>query len=240
MGLTASDVPELVRMATDESLNDADSDSPQVWAPVHAWRALGQLRAESAIEPLVGLFHLADDSDDDWIGQDMPKVMALMGPTALPALSACLQDAARGLWARIMACGCLGEVGARHPDARDECVAVFTRLLERFPENDVTLNAFLVSSMTQLNAVESAPVMERAFAENAVDISLLGDWEDVQIELGLLQSRLSPRQRWMGFGPGSLGTSGRRPNPPAQHTPPRSSTRKKKEQKKARRKNRRK
>ena len=39
-------VPDLIRMATDADLNEADTDSPEVWAPLHAWRALGQLRAE--------------------------------------------------------------------------------------------------------------------------------------------------------------------------------------------------
>lgn len=37
-------IPDLIRMMQDEELNRADSQSLEVWAPVHAWRALGQLR----------------------------------------------------------------------------------------------------------------------------------------------------------------------------------------------------
>jgi HEAT repeat protein len=36
----------------DEAPLWADQNSMEVWAPVHAWRALGQLRAEEAIKPL--------------------------------------------------------------------------------------------------------------------------------------------------------------------------------------------
>ena len=55
-----------------------------------------------------------------------------------------------------------------------------------------TLNAFLMSYLVDLKAVEAAPVMEKAFAADRVDISVQGDWEDVQIRLGLLDERLTP------------------------------------------------
>ena len=52
LGLRMEHVPDLIRMTLDDELHGADSDSREVWAPLHAWRALGQLRAESAIKPL--------------------------------------------------------------------------------------------------------------------------------------------------------------------------------------------
>jgi hypothetical protein len=50
LGLRPEHVPELIELATDKELNWADPESLEVWAPVHAWRALGQLRAVPAIE----------------------------------------------------------------------------------------------------------------------------------------------------------------------------------------------
>ena len=38
LGLAAEHVPELVRMALDEDLHWAGSESAEVWAPLHAWR----------------------------------------------------------------------------------------------------------------------------------------------------------------------------------------------------------
>ncbi len=42
LNLEKKHIPELIKMVTDEELNQADSDSQEVWSPVHAWHALGQ------------------------------------------------------------------------------------------------------------------------------------------------------------------------------------------------------
>jgi len=90
LGLTQEHVPELIRMAIDDDLNWADSDSLEVWAPIHAWRALGQLKAEEAIEPLMELFHELEDSD--WVGEELPVVYGMIGPEAIPQLATYLSD----------------------------------------------------------------------------------------------------------------------------------------------------
>lgn len=71
-----------------------------------------------------------------------------------------------------------------------------TDQLRRYDTQDPELNAFLVSGLLDLRAVESAPVIEEAFAVDRVDIAINGDWEDVQVELGLLAARLTPRPRY--------------------------------------------
>ena len=68
MGLGEADIAELIRMATDERLNNADGNSPEVWAPVHAWRTLAQLRAVVAVEPLLGLL----GKEYEWVEIDFP------------------------------------------------------------------------------------------------------------------------------------------------------------------------
>ena len=52
MGFTAEHVPALLRMSADPELNEADSDDPRVYAPLHAWRVLGQLGVAEAAVPL--------------------------------------------------------------------------------------------------------------------------------------------------------------------------------------------
>jgi len=107
LGLGPEHVPDLIRMATDEELNQAASDSLEVWAPVHAWRALGQLRAEAAIEPLLSLFRRIDENEDDWVDGQLPDVYGMIGPAAIPALTAYLADTSHGLSARISAASSL-------------------------------------------------------------------------------------------------------------------------------------
>ncbi len=46
LGFTQEHVSELIRMATNLALHGNDDDEGCVWwAPIHAWRTLGQLRA---------------------------------------------------------------------------------------------------------------------------------------------------------------------------------------------------
>jgi hypothetical protein len=192
LGLSLNDVPALIRMATDYQLHNGPQDSPIVWAPVHAWRALAQLRAEEAIAPLVGLFRRADEAIDDWINADLPEALAWFGAPVLAPVTDFLANPAHGEWARVAAADTIGCVGKTNPELRADCVARLTVQLERFTEQSETFNAFLISPLWDLRAVEAMPVIERAFASGRVDESVQGDVEDVQIEFGLKAQREHP------------------------------------------------
>ncbi|HEO71790.1 MAG TPA: DUF1186 domain-containing protein [Candidatus Hydrogenedentes bacterium] len=248
LGIGREHVPVLIRMAADMALHHALSDSDEVWAPLHAWRALGQLRAEEAVVPLVHLLRLVDEEGDDWAGEDLPEAISEIGAPAVPVLSACLQDRARGLWARVAASAGLAKVGQKHPGSRDTCVASLTAQLERFSEEPEELNVFLVSALMDLDAVEAAPVMERAFAADAVDLSIHGDWEEVQIEMGLLDERLTPPPEAGWLIPKMLGehrthklvSTAPKPAPPPSGGKKKAKKAKRKHQKASRKRNRRK
>ncbi len=194
LGISVGDVPALINMATDEALNGGPQDSPVVYAPVHAWRALAQLRAGEAIAPLLALFRRADDDMDDWINGDLPESLAQFGAVVLDPLTAHLGDPANGEWSRVAAAKTIGLVGEKYPDLRMDCITRLAAQLERFAEQSETLNAFLISPLWDLRAVEAMPVMERAFAAGRVDESVMGDLEDVQIEFGLKTEREHPRK----------------------------------------------
>lgn len=185
LGLGPEHIPELARMVADRTLNNADGASQEVWAPLHAWRALGQFRAETAIEALLTRASAQDERFDDYVVEELPQVFAMIGPAALPALAAYLGDASHGNYARSTVAEALKEMAEEHPEARDECVAILTRQLERAEEQDPSLNAFLIAPLLDLRAAESAPVIERAYAAGRVDEGCVGEWEDIQWELGI-------------------------------------------------------
>jgi hypothetical protein len=194
LGLGPEHIPDLIHMAVDEELNRADSDSLEVWAPIHAWRALGQLHAEAAIEPLISLFRTIDEDDNEWAGEELPLVFGMIGPAAIPALTTYLADPSHRLYARIAAISSLQRIAEMHPETRAECVTILTRRLEEGAEADPILNGFLLASLLDLKAVESLPVIERALVADWIDESVAGDWEDVQIEFGLKEQRETPRR----------------------------------------------
>ena len=142
MDLGREHIPELIRMATDGKLHWADSDSSEVWAPVHAMRAPGQLRAEAAIEHLVPLFQILDEAD--WTREELPQVLGMIGPAAIPALSDFLANPDHGLYPRVAAGERLEKIGNAHPHAKAECVSRLIAQLEKFKDNDPVLNGFIV------------------------------------------------------------------------------------------------
>ena len=200
LGFTEEHVPELVKMATDEELNWTSSESLEIWAPVHAWRTLAQLQAEDAIEPLLALFDFEEDFDDDWAISELPTIYGMIGPKAVPALSRYLSDASAELLSRLSVVDCIKEIGKTHPGAKLECAQALSTQLEHFRRNPTTLNGFLISGLMGLRAVDHLPLIKQAFDNGQVDLSIAGDIEDVEIELGLREERSTPRS-WL-FGEG--------------------------------------
>ncbi len=193
-GLGPEHVPELIRMATDEELHTGPADSDIYWAPVHAWWALGELQAEEAIVPLLSLLRRIDDDNDDWVNDDIPEVLAQIGTAALDPTTEYLSDPAHGDWARVSAAKTIALIGQNFPGWYEDCVARLSAQLEHYAVQSPMLNAFLISSLLDLDAYEAAPVMEKAFAAGRVDEDVQGDWEDTQIELGLKTDREHERK----------------------------------------------
>ena len=192
LGIGPEDIPELIGIATDRRYDTAIL--PTAWAPLHAWRALGALRAVEAVEPLTSLLDRTDD--DDWILDDVPRALGLIGEPAIPIVARYLAQDEHPPWSRIAAGTALTHIAQRYPDVRANSVSAITDQLRLFENQDPELNAFLVSELLDLRAVESASVMGQAFAADRIDISINGDWEDVQVELGLLPTRLTPPPRY--------------------------------------------
>jgi hypothetical protein len=192
-GLGPAQIPDLIRLTRDDVFNNGDPDSREVWGPLHAWRALGQLRAEEAIAPLLDLLSQAGE-DDDWVHEELPEVYSLIGATAIPALAAYLADDTRELSNRLTPATALAKLGNLHPDARDASVAALARQLDQFADNDPELNGFLISDLIDLKATEAAPSIQKAFDARAVDLMVAGDWDDVRVALGLFPERIQLTQ----------------------------------------------
>jgi hypothetical protein len=195
--LTAEHVPELIRLACDAALHTAESEDPVVWAPTHAWRALGQLRAVEAVAPLLGL--LRERADDDWVDIELPYVFGLIGPGAIPHVTDFLADQSVTTEPLITAIKCLLEIAERNPPSRNECIDILARRLKCGAENDPTVNGFLISALIDLEAIETIGLIRQAFDQQVVDLSIAGDVEDVEMEFGLRRQRSTPRPVYPSF-----------------------------------------
>ncbi len=216
LGLTPEHVPELIRLACDPTLHTADGESLAVWAPTHAWRALGQLRAPEAVVPLLDLLKTLED--DDWVASELPDVFGLIGPGAIPHVTDFLADQSITKQPLMTAVKCLEEIAKRNPSSRDECIGILVHRLDCGAENDPTVNSFLISALIDLEAVETMDIIRHAFDKQVVDLAVAGDVEDVEMELGLRTRRSTPRPVYHPFlgnplsalaGGGSGATAGK-------------------------------
>lgn len=194
-GLTSAHIPDLIRMATDQTLLD-ETVSDLCWAPGHAWRALAQLGAVEAAAPLTGQLYRIDVYDDDFMGEDLPIALGMLGEPAFPVLEAYLANPKQKFYARVAITSSFAKAGEHNPAVRSAAAAVLARQLAHYGQHTPTLNAFLITALVNLQAVEHAALIERVFTANKADITIMGDWEEVQIELGLLQERVTPRPNY--------------------------------------------
>jgi hypothetical protein len=192
LGLGEEHVSELIELATDGRFFDADVTEPEVYASIHAWRALAQLESEEAIGPLVGV--LAEAEESDWAGEELPLVFERFGSAAVSRLVEYVKGVENGVYARATAGAALTRIATNEESVRDEVIGALTNCVERFAENRSDLNGLLIGNLLDLHAVEAAPAIQRAYAGTAVDLWVNGDWEDVQAELGLASVRSTKRR----------------------------------------------
>jgi hypothetical protein len=196
LGFTTEHAGELIRMATDPELLNADEDTSEFWATVHAWYALGQLKATEAIAPLLDLHD--QYPYDKLFSEEFPKVFALMGVSAIPALKDYLWDTSKTEMTRSTALPCLEEIGLTH---RQESLAVFAEFLQQADESCKSLAGLVICGFIKLRATEYIEIIRGTFNRGCVDISIPGDLEDVEITLGLRDKRATPRPNYNNFPP---------------------------------------
>jgi uncharacterized protein len=191
-GITAADVPALLALIADKSLHNADYDSNEIWAPNHAWRALGQLGCAECVEPLLELLeeYLVQDI---WAAEELPIVMGMIGVDAIAPLAAYLRDSSHSEEARIIVAESLKTVAEEHPASRDQVVEIFSTYLITPDRRQPALNGIVVCCLLDLKANSAMEPIRALYETGAVDISYAGDIEDVEIALGYREARATPQ-----------------------------------------------
>ena len=169
--------PEHILTLIEIAQNWAENDElpEDGWAaPVHAWRAVAQLRAMEIVAPLLAMQNRLDEMGDQWYLEEFHDVFDLIGARAIPALHAYLADSQNAEFPRISAANGLCEIGKRHPEAHSQVVEILENQLAKHEPNAYSLNGFLVGYLTDLKATESAETIERTFASGTVDETVSG------------------------------------------------------------------
>jgi hypothetical protein len=184
--IAPEDVPGLIEIALNgsHSASGSDGDSPNllqdnlVMLPVTAWRTLADVKAETAVEPLIEMIRESDGEFDEWMTEELHHVFGKIGKSAIPSLHRVASDQYEEELVRIIVVRALGSVAAYHSDTRDQVVACLTHLMDCATEDAIEFNMSVFDQLIELEAEEAAKSIERAVAANVLDLSMPGDWAD--------------------------------------------------------------
>lgn len=153
-----------------EEDDESETGDARSWTRLHALSTL-QLLGDAArvgIEPLLSLL----DDDDDFVHEASTFYYAAMGEPAIEPLAGALNDGEADTYYRAGAGSALSEMGEQHPELRDRIVGILEQALV-LEQEDKTTVALLVINLLDLDARASFPIIQQAFAENKVDLSVV-------------------------------------------------------------------
>jgi hypothetical protein len=181
LGLGQEHLQDLVRMARDRGLYTADSDTDEVWAPLHALLALDDLDTSAVVSELIPLF----DLDDDWHATELPDLLGKVGSPALEPLRAYLTDHTRWGYGHALIADALTQIAEQHSELREQVVAILSDVLREAEHYSEDACTGAMDALVELEAVEALPLIRRAFELGRIDELMRGSWGDVLDDLGV-------------------------------------------------------
>jgi uncharacterized protein len=193
-GFTTDDVPALLALFTDATIDALPRGSPEIWGPVYAWRILGQLGSAAAIVPIIQSFDRL--CDDDCALDELCEVIGMIGPAAIPALMQHWQQSDKEEFSLVMAMDALSEIALHHPATREQILNIFRAYMARPSMSAYTLNGLLMARLLDLKATDAIEEIRQMFALGCVDIGCAGDIEEMEIALGFRTGRSTPKPNY--------------------------------------------
>ncbi len=163
--------------------------------PYYAPLMLAQFREKKAYPLIYEIFSAdaktVDDAYGDFITEDLHRVLASVSGSDVSLINKLIEDEkvyefVRG--AGLDAWLCLFRAGMK---TREEVISYFKTLFELPCGEEDFLRGALVGSCLDLKAVELLTEIERSYAENKVELMLMGDWDDFQEMMAEEESRFS-------------------------------------------------
>ena len=75
-------------------------------------------------------------------------------PSLIPRLTVLVQDQGKSFQVRDDSARELVKIAQKHPDYRQQCIAILTATLERYPRNPIELNTSLIANLIDLKEIK--------------------------------------------------------------------------------------
>jgi tetratricopeptide (TPR) repeat protein len=175
-GFTLEHVPELLRLLDAREFDELNGDDARVWAPIHAARALGQLRAEQAIEPLID-FARRHQGDDYLV---LEHIMEDIGLPAVDALVRWLRLPAATDDEHMTPIEALERIALANPSEHARITSELAALLLHFDRRPANLNSLLCDALYSLDATAYRSLVAQVLDSGRFDPEFVDDLEAVE------------------------------------------------------------
>jgi len=194
-GFDSKDIEVLLAIVKQNNVLALKEDDDEIWAPIHAWRVLGQLGDDEIVEPLIDLLNQFAQSDDDWSIQDFPKVFAMIGSSAITSLKQFLYLRTNEEYARVIVNDALAAIYIKDKSVRAEIIDAYNHYLQSPDERAYDLNGLIIANIMDMKITELFEPIAGLFAGNMVDDSICGNLSDVSRALGIKQTKSISRPK---------------------------------------------
>lgn len=192
-GFSDADIPALLELLSDKQLHNSP-DVNQLSVPFYAWRILGQLKSVEAIDPLIAF--TIEHQDNGFVSSEVAMALGMIGKPAMAQVAEMLLDDTEAEDQKKTAAETLAAIADEYPELREEVINHFRKYLQSPNPDYRSHNGLIVSHLIDIEAVELIDEIRALYEKDYAELSIAGDLEDVEIELGVRDERSTPRPKY--------------------------------------------
>ncbi len=180
LGITPQDYPQLLEIVRESDLEGAyEGCSPEECIPVHAWRAIAQLKQPDAVRDLYEV--LIDEKNEEafWFKIEFPTVMQTIGPDAIPLLSALLHDHDSDWGYKMLLVESLLPFAASDQTHRSAVIRSVHDVLRDYQNHDPEYIGAIIKEIRKIHPKEISETVVTIMKNDGYDLSGLERDEDV-------------------------------------------------------------
>ncbi|MFC7337345.1 SEC-C metal-binding domain-containing protein [Haloferula chungangensis] len=192
-GFSAADAREIMGEWMDLELGEEDSEASYA-ALLHAWSILAYLGGKEGAEFLIDELGVACSIGDDDYLDYFPELMSAAGSEAAPLLLARFESGRDDEDVLLEMSHALVDL-AQNDIGKEATLKAFVAALQGDPGHR-TLKAVIILELMEMTGDTYLAEIRQAFEENLVNVLMAGDFESVEIGLGLRSERSEAEPHW--------------------------------------------
>lgn len=193
----AQDIGNVILYSIGKTFKGIDDDTIESWdnsAIMHSLILLARIQSNKGLDAVLEIMRQTSEFADYHLGDLAPELLhpALYacGKDNVPAIEDYLNQPGLDSYLRSQAPEALAMIVFKHPERRNEIIAVFRRLLNNMVHNlsvlracDGTFAGLVMSNLMDINAKELIPEIKATFATDCVNKTIAGDCKEVTSDI---------------------------------------------------------